>query len=123
MFAIRLRIPGWCRQAHLRANAGHVALQRGPLVYCLETTDNLTPLHRIQWPDAAALESQFVPTLLGGVVVIQGTAEAMETEDWSSTLYGTTPARLSSHVLAAIPYYAWNHRQPGRMCVWIRSVP
>lgn len=170
VFALHLRIPGWCRQAHLsvngeevpiesalhkgyarierrwqsgdsialqlempverlhahpdvRANAGRVALRRGPLVYCLETADNLIPLHRIQLPAAVALESRFVPTLLGGVTVIRGTAEALETADWSSALYRTAPARRSSHALVAIPYYAWDQRQPGEMCVWIRAAP
>jgi DUF1680 family protein len=170
MFAVHLRIPGWCRQAHLsvngeelhiepalykgyvrierrwqsgdsialqlempierlhahpdvQANAGRVALQRGPLVYCLETADNPIPLHRIQLPATAALESQIVPALLGGVTVIRGTANVLEIADWSSALYRTAPARLSSHALVAIPYYAWDHRQPGEMYVWIRAAP
>lgn len=48
----------------VRADVGYVSLQRGPLVYCLETADNPIPLHRIRLPEAAALESHFVPTLL-----------------------------------------------------------
>lgn len=106
----------------VRANAGRVALQRGPLVYCLETADNPIPLHRIRLPETTALESQFASTLLGGVTIIRGNAEALEAEDWSGTLYRTTPASHSSHMLIAIPYYAWDHRQSGEMCVWIRRL-
>jgi DUF1680 family protein len=107
----------------VRANAGRVALQRGPLVYCLETADNPLPLHRIRLPETTELESHFVPALLGGVTLIRGNAVTLETEDWSGTLYRTVPAKGASHTLIAIPYYAWDHRQPGEMCVWIRSIP
>ena len=105
------------------SNAGRVALQRGPLVYCLEAADNPTPLHRIQLPTETRLESRFDPTLLGGVTVISGTAEALHVEDWSGTLYRTAPAIPAPYALFAIPYYAWDHRQPGEMCVWIRQAP
>ncbi len=105
----------------VRADAGCVALQRGPLVYCLETADNPIPLHRIRLPETAVLESHFAPTVLGGIMRIQGTATVLETNDWADTLYRTTPARHSPYTFTAIPYYAWDHRQPGEMCVWIRT--
>lgn len=103
----------------VRADAGHVALQRGPLVYCLETVDNPIPLHRIQLPETAVLESHFISTLLGGVVRIQGNAAVLEASGWAGMLYRTAPARRSPYTLTAIPYYAWDHRQPGEMRVWI----
>lgn len=106
----------------IRADAGRVALQRGPLVYCLETADNAIPLQRIRLPESAELESEFVPTILGGVTLIRGTARALETEDWSDTLYRATPAHDVPHDLIAIPYCAWDNRLPGDMCVWINSV-
>jgi DUF1680 family protein len=105
----------------VRVNVGRAALQRGPLIYCLETIDHHIPLHRLLLPASAALESHFVPTLLGGVSVIQGTAQALETEDWSGALYRATPPGRVPHPLVAIPYYAWDHRQPGEMCVWINT--
>jgi hypothetical protein len=167
-FNVRLRIPGWCKEARLsvndedaqiadalqngyvciarrwqsgdrivlhlempaeriyahpdvRADAGRVALQRGPLVYCLETADNALPLQRIRLPAAAELGSQFIPDLLGGVTVIRGAALALATDDWSDMLYRAAPARPLPHTLVAIPYFAWDHRQPGEMCVWIHA--
>lgn len=104
------------------ANTGRVALQRGPLIYCLETADNMIPLQRIRLPESAGLETQFIPTLLGGATVIRGTAQALATEDWSGMLYRSTPAQHTPHALVAIPYFAWDHRQPGEMSVWISSV-
>lgn len=119
--SLQLDMPIERMYAHpdVRANAGHVALQRGPLVYCLETADNPLPLHRIQLPETTELESHFIPTLLGGVTLIQGNAVVFETEDWATTLYRPVPARRSPHTFIALPYYAWDQRQPGEMRVWI----
>ncbi|HLI87997.1 MAG TPA: beta-L-arabinofuranosidase domain-containing protein [Ktedonobacteraceae bacterium] len=100
---------------------GRVALQRGPLVYCLEGADNDVPLHRIRLASDAELESHFEPDLLGGVAVIEGQASALETADWDDTLYRTTPPERRAHRLVAIPYYAWDQRTPGEMSVWIRQ--
>jgi DUF1680 family protein len=100
---------------------GRVALQRGPLVYCLEGADNDIPLHRIRLAADTKLESRFDPALLGGVAVIEGQASALETADWADTLYRTTPPKRHAHRLVAIPYYAWDQRTPGEMSVWIRE--
>jgi DUF1680 family protein len=50
---------------------------------------------------------------------IQGAATALETSDWSGILYRKTPARYTPYIFTAIPYYAWDHRQPGEMRVWM----
>ncbi|GCE08938.1 glycoside hydrolase family 127 protein [Dictyobacter aurantiacus] len=103
----------------VREDINCVALQRGPLVYCLEGTDNAVPLHHIRLPEAATLESHFEPELLGGIAVIQAPATAVDSTDWSDTLYKTTPPQSHPHTLTAIPYYVWDQRQPGEMRVWI----
>jgi DUF1680 family protein len=105
----------------VRADNGSVALQRGPLVYCLEGADSSVPLHRISLPANAKLESHFEPTLLGGVTVIRGQANIQEVEDWNNTLYRTTTPVQHPHPLVAIPYYAWDNREPGEMRVWIHA--
>jgi DUF1680 family protein len=107
----------------VRADAGRIALQRGPLVYCLESADNPSPLQRMHIPTSATLESRFAPDVLGGVTLIHGNALVLAAGDWSDTLYRTAPAQQSTHDLVAIPYYAWDHRQPGEMCVWMIATP
>jgi hypothetical protein len=79
------------------ANRGRVALERGPLVYCVEGVDNgrLADLHL---PDDAALTAEHQPDLLGGVTVIRGEGE---------------------RPFLAIPYYAWANRGAGEMAVWL----
>jgi DUF1680 family protein len=110
-------------EAHpaVRQNAGYVALQRGPVVYCLEQVDNPVPLHRIILPRDADLKPHFDKDLLGGVTVIKGQAMAVDDSDWDGVLYRSEPAKLKPLEIAAIPYYAWDHRDAGDMRVWIRG--
>lgn len=105
----------------VRADAGCVALQRGPLVYGLEAADNPVSLHQLRLSRQAVLEAHFDPALLGGVTVIKAIASVLETKDWSGALYRTTPPLESEHTLTAIPYYAWGHREAGEMRVWIQE--
>jgi DUF1680 family protein len=110
-------------QAHpqVEADRGRVALQRGPLVYCLEAVDNGGYVRNLVIPPDAQLRAQARPDLLAGVVVIQGRAVAMSRVDWPDTLYlpsdrvpGATPVEFT-----AIPYFANANRLAGEMRVWI----
>jgi len=105
----------------VRQDAGCVALQRGPLVYCLEAVDHTVPLHRIVLPKAAELVSHFEPGLLGSIVVITGTAQAADDADWEGMLYRSWPATAYPCTITAIPYYAWDNRTPGEMRVWLQA--
>jgi DUF1680 family protein len=118
---LQLEMPVQQVWAHpdVRDDNGCVALQRGPLVYCLETTDNPHPLHRIRLANDATFESRFEPDGPEGMVVIEGGAELLETEDWEGVLYRTLPPKSRPYTLMAIPYYAWGNRQATGMRVWI----
>lgn len=107
----------------IRADEGSIALQRGPLIYCLEGADNPVPLHRLRLPADAGVgfESHFAVSLPGGMVALRGDAMVLETGDWSGQLYRATPPAHRSYRFTAIPYYAWDNRQPGEMCIWLRS--
>jgi len=85
---------------NVRDNLGKAALQRGPIVYCLEEADNAGRVLDLSLPDDSSLESEFHPDLLGGVVVVKG-----------------QPAEQNP--FTAVPYYAWAHRGAGKMIVWI----
>jgi DUF1680 family protein len=103
------------------ADAGSVALQRGPLVYCFEQVDQPAPLDRVALPQAAELTDRFEPELLGGVVMLAGAGVALDEAGWEGTLYRTAPPATQACAITAIPYYAWDHREPGRMRVWVRE--
>jgi DUF1680 family protein len=101
------------------------AIERGPMVYCLEQCDSPTaPVLGVQIDTAAPLESSFQPDLLGGVSIVRAQGFCTSTEPWSDgSLYrplvpaDTTPPEPLT--LTAVPYYAWANREPGAMRVWI----
>ena len=111
-------------QAHpgVREDAGQLALQRGPLVYCVEQVDMDAPLDQIYLPVENALKAVRQPSLLGGVVTLEGQAASVEPATWSKRLYQTTPTPRSVR-FSAIPYYAWDNRKAGAMRVWLPTAP
>ncbi|MBC20466.1 MAG: hypothetical protein CMJ74_09440 [Planctomycetaceae bacterium] len=94
------------------ADRGRVAIERGPLVYCLEEIDNEVPIDKAILPDDTALSRRFDPDLLGGVMVIEGQGKYAVYEESAGWQQRNAKLRL-------IPYYAWNHRGNGKMEVWI----
>ncbi len=94
------------------ADVGRVALQRGPLVYCLEGTENnKIDVNNYVIKSDVKLTTEYKSDLLNGVTVIKGTAEAGKVNDYKATDF------------TAIPYYAWNNVQDGgtSMVVWARD--
>lgn len=108
----------------IRANAGKVAIERGPLVYCLEEVDNGTPLAMVSVDAMQKLQVNYEDDLLGGAVVIAAEGYANESASWSEdTPYRPfTQQKVSERVkLKAVPYYLWGNRGVGEMTVWIRK--
>jgi len=110
---IELHLPMPVRRirAHpsVKADAGRVALQRGPIVYCFEGVDNPGGVNSFYLPTGAALTTEFREDLVGGVMVVKGKARTVPTEG----------AEENDVDVTAIPYYAWDHREPGGMAVWV----
>jgi hypothetical protein len=115
----------------VRENRGRVALQRGPVVYCLESVDHQdTSVFDIVLPSdlsdiADKLETRFEPDLLAGVVSLTGTALAYDSSLSEKELYSFTPFRRNLKLveIKAIPYFAWANRGPSEMTVWIPQAP
>jgi DUF1680 family protein len=55
------------------------------------------------------------------VVTLAGAAQALDDSGWEGQLYSTTAPATQPSTITAIPYYAWDHRAPGRMRVWVRE--
>lgn len=90
---------------NVTTNAGRIALERGPIVYCMEKAGNaqindgtsFDPLNFVI-PRDASLKATYNETLLRGVVEITGTV-----------MYNNG-SELQEAKLQAVPYYAWNNR-------------
>ncbi len=107
---------------NVKGNHGLVALQRGPLVYCLEAVDQTEKLARLYLPQQGAIRAEREEALLGGVVVLRGMAEVAPEVDWSRKLYQAIPASRRVPI-QAVPYYAWDNRAAGAMQVWTPLTP
>jgi DUF1680 family protein len=102
-------------------DAGRVALQRGPMVYCLEAVDNDANLNDILLPRGSRLEATFDADLLGGVSAIKGRARRIDRAGWEGALYRPAGSRTRPVTFRAVPYCVWDNRKPGEMLVWIRE--
>lgn len=110
-------------EAHpaVRMNCGCIALQRGPLVYCLEETDNGKYLNDIYINRDQDFKVDFKKDLLGGVCTITGTGYRRKLNDWEGFLYKRGRSDTEQTIFTAVPYYAWCNRGSGEMLVWIHS--
>ncbi len=100
--------------AKVKANAGMVALERGPIVYCVESVDNkVEHVFNLLLDDNAELNSEYHKDMLNGIVVIKGTIHYIEHPEDKNKLIKKEKDFL------AIPYYAWAHRGDGEMTVWM----
>ncbi len=101
----------------VEADRGKVALQRGPIVFCLEWPDNDGEVLNLVVNDNAELRTEYRPNLLGGVTVVKGKALTVK-----RTLDGAVIG-AGERQFTAIPYYAWAHRGKGQMTVWPARIP
>jgi DUF1680 family protein len=92
---------------NVAADRGRVALQRGPLIYCIEGIDNGIKASSVILPPKSKLTAEFLPDMLGGVTVIKGTALAKVANDWGNALYSSeTTSEMKPIQLLAIPFFA-----------------
>lgn len=84
--------------SRVKADVGKRAIQRGPLVYCMEQVDN-PDIDHAELNASTTFNIQEEKNLLGSVVTIN--------------------AQTGNKTYQFIPYYAWDNRQPGKMKVWV----
>ena len=84
-------------------DSGMAAIQRGPIIFALESVDNGGSLEDLKIPLDATLTATFKSDLLDGVEVVTG--------------------MVGDRTVTAIPYYAWNNRGKGEMEVWLPYNP
>lgn len=110
---VEIHLPMDIRQirAHEKVedDRGKLAIERGPIVYCLEGQDQSDKTVFNKYiPEGSKFNASYHKDLLNGVVVLNGTAYEIE-KDGSSKEVAVT----------AIPYSTWNNRGADQMAVWI----
>jgi uncharacterized protein len=112
----------------VREDAGRVALEYGPLVYCMEQPDqvgfNLFDASLLD--DGSEFKSEFRGDLLGGILVLTHRGTAVDHPFSGEPLYRPFRERVERPgnvvPLTFIPYYAWANREMARMEVWVPYV-
>ncbi len=113
--------------AQVTENNGRVAVQRGPLVYCMEQIDQGEGVAlkdvalSADKASSGRFDEKFDKDLLGGVLVLRHAGAVYEESADRSGLYFShnAPPRKSRPVqLTFIPYYAWANRIQTPMQVW-----
>ena len=98
----------------VEADRGRMAVERGPIVYCAEWPDNsfnVLSLLMNQHPQFEVVER---PDLLYGLNQIKTPVQTLEYDEQGRLV-------VKDQELTLIPYYAWAHRGPGNMAVWLPS--
>jgi len=105
----------------VEADAGRVAVRRGPLVYCAEAVDNERPLHDCALDDDATVRTAGQADALDGATVLEAEATVSDRDGWAGKLYRPVEDTEREETdLELVPYYAWDNREPGAMAVWHR---
>jgi DUF1680 family protein len=90
-----------------------VAIQRGPLVYCVEGADNNGQAWNLTLPDKASFKVGFQKDLLEGVTTLQFEAPTLQISADGQSV------KTETRTITAIPYYAWCNRGQNPMQVWL----
>jgi len=114
--------------ARVVENNGRAAVQRGPLVYCLEQLDQPegvsladVSLQSVVRNSYFEFTETFEKDALGGVMLLHHEGIVTKTSSYRSSLYfpaGAAASSSSKVPLTFIPYYAWANRRPTPMQVW-----
>jgi hypothetical protein len=92
---------------------GKVALERGPVVYCLEGNDQADgKVFNKYILNASEITAAYDANLLNGVVTLSGDAKQLQPD-------GT----IKDVKFRAIPYSTWNNRGPQQMEIWVANTP
>ena len=114
---IEINFPMEVRRVQANDNAeddrGKVALERGPVVFCLEGKDQPDNTVFDKYIlDSTPIQSHFEKDLLNGVVVLEGNAKELQRN-----------GEVKDVRFRAIPYSTWNNRGGDQMEVWIANTP
>ncbi len=91
----------------IKYNKNKIAFERGPIIYCAEEIDNKVKPQLIYISEKTELKPVVLKDNFGEIIALQGKAHAIADN-------------IDKNIkLTLIPYYAWNHRGIGSMCVWL----
>lgn len=100
-------------RSEVKANVERVALQRGPIIYCVEGTDNEGKALNIVLPKSAQVVTAHQQVLTEQVISLEADATVL------SVMPSGENVQAVKKKIRAVPYYTWNNRGAGQMLVWL----
>jgi DUF1680 family protein len=121
---LSLDMPAQLIESHplVEETTNQVAVKRGPVVYCLESTDlpRGISLASVRVPSDVEWKPRFDSDLLEGISILEGTLVSRKVGDWQGRLYREfNRPEATPFTAKLIPYYAWSNRGPSEMTVWL----
>lgn len=106
--------------AYVEEARNHIAVTRGPLVYCLEEADlpagtKLLDVH----VDASLADAMPRAAQLADVVALSAKALVYPTDQRDALYREYLPSSRREIDIRLIPYFAWGNRGGGEMSVWL----
>lgn len=105
--------------SRVRETVGKAAVQRGPVVYCLEEADNGKDLHLLKMDENAQFETLEKQIATESVIAVRAGGWRQKPQD-GKLYFAHTKTEYERTTLTWIPYYAWANRGEGEMQVWTR---
>jgi len=97
----------------VKADTGRIALERGPLVYCLEWPDNMGfSVLSFSIDPFKEFYPEYREDFAGGVYLLKGYGKGIISEPFGEE-------KAVDVQIHALPYHLWANRGPGEMIVWI----
>jgi uncharacterized protein len=112
-FNLPMEVKRIVSRPEVKQDIDRVALQRGPLVYCVEGADNNNQAWNLILPDQATFQTTYQKDLLEGITTIQFDAPAVQISDDGQSV------KTEVKKITAIPYYSWCNRGQNQMQVWL----
>jgi DUF1680 family protein len=106
-------------------DTGKVAMERGPIVFCMEGQDQTKGTDAKTFPlylakRDGAIQGEFKPDVLDGVMVLTHSgAKRVESVESLYAPAGAEAGKVEAAELKLIPYYAWDNREESSMQVWV----
>lgn len=111
----------------VREDEGKVALVKGPIIYCLEETDNGNNLPGIfvctdQQPEEISESEMPGGSIPGGIIPLRLKCRKISEKGWKKgELYKQTRVEWEEIEGKAVPYAVWGNRKTGEMLVWMKE--
>ncbi len=100
-------------KADIKQDENRLAIQRGPLVYCVEGVDNGNKAWNIILPPNTTLETTTDQVLDEKIVALQAKLPVVTINSDGTSI------QTETRTVKAIPYYTWANRGKNEMQIWL----